>query len=114
MTALTFNDLATPKLTQAINSKEPFEVVGLGGQFLEAVRIVEKKIELTGMTCRIYTVGRIGLAVGSLAGGFTGIFGLTSATSIAIHNLLTFDPDYEIQKYPTHNRFVVQYKKKKK
>ncbi|MFV3089366.1 hypothetical protein ACNJYG_02530 [Pseudomonas sp. GW6] len=114
MTQQTFDDLATAKLPQLISRKESFEVVGLSGKLIEAVRLVESKIEVTGLTCRVYTVGRVGLAAGSFAGGVTGAFGLLSATSIAVHNLLTFNPDYEIEKYPVHNRIVVRYKKKKK
>lgn len=89
------------------------EVVGLSGKLIETVRLVESKIEVTGLTCRIYTVGRVGLAAGSFAGGVTGAFGLLSATSIAVHNLLTFNPDCEIEKYPVNNRIVVRYKKNK-
>jgi len=114
MTKLTFDDLATAKLPQLISSKESFEVVGLGGKLLEAVRLVESKIEVTGLTCRVYTAGRIGLAAGSFAGGVTGALGLLTATGIAMHNLLTLSPDYVIEKYPTYNRIVVRYKKKKK
>ncbi len=68
MTQLTFDDLATAKLPQLISRKESFEVVGLSGKLLEAVRLVENKIEVTGLTCRVYTAGRIGLAAGSFAG----------------------------------------------
>ena len=85
MTQLTFDDLATAKLPQLISRKESFEVVGLSGKLIEAVRQVESKIEVTGLTCRIYTVGRVGPAAGSFAGGVTGAFGLLSATSIAVH-----------------------------
>lgn len=113
MTQLTFSDLATSRLPQLISSKESFEVVGLGGKLLEAIRLVENKIESTGMTCRVYTVGRVGLVAGSFAGGITGALGLLSATGIALHNLVTINPDYEIEKYPTYNRIVVRYKKKK-
>ena len=113
MTKLTYEDLATSKLAQLIGRKESFEVVGLGGKLLEAVKQVEIKIEVTGMTCRVYTAGRIGLAAGSFAGGITGALGVLTATGIALHNLMTLSPDYEIEKYPTFNRLVVRYKKKK-
>lgn len=113
MTQLTFADLATAKLPQLINSKESFEIVGLGGKLLETVRLVENAIESTGMTCRVYTAGRIGAVAGSFMGGITGAIGLLSATGIAMHNLLTLDPDYEIEKYPALNRIAVKYKRKK-
>ena len=97
MTQLTFDDLATAKLPQLISRKESFEVVGLSGKLIEAVRLVESKDRGHRTDLSRLTVGRVGLAAGSFAGGVTGAFGLLSATSIAVHNLLTFNPDYEIE-----------------
>lgn len=111
MRTIQFEDLATPTLTQLISRKESFEVVGLGGRLTKAVSLVENKIESNAMTCRAYTVGRIGAAAGSFFGGITGAIGVVSAAGIAIHNILTFNPDYEIEKYPIDNRLIVKYKK---
>lgn len=114
MTKLTYQDLTTSTLTQLISRKESFEVIGLSGKLLEAARMVENKIEVSGLKCRVYTLHRAALIGASFAGGITGALGVLSATGIAMHNLMTFNPDYEIQKDPIDNRIVVEYKKKKK
>ncbi|MDT4875276.1 hypothetical protein FQZ97_1106310 [compost metagenome] len=111
MKRIQYEDLSTSTLTQLINRKETFEVVGLGGRLLSAVKTVENKIEANGMTCRVYTAGRIATAGWSLFGGITGAVGALSAASIALHNLATYNPDYEIEKYPIDNRIVVKFKK---
>jgi hypothetical protein len=94
-------------VTALIRSKESFEVAGLSGRLSSAVTTVENKIESNGMTCRIYTFGR----VAAVGGSFFGVIGLASAAGIAAHNLATFNPDYEIAKYPIDNHIVVKYKK---
>ncbi|MFC5698364.1 hypothetical protein ACFPU0_22785 [Pseudomonas sp. GCM10022186] len=111
MKRIQYEDLSTSTLTQLINRKESFEVVGPGGRLLSTVKTVENKIEANGMTCRVYTVGRIGAVAGSFFGGITGAVGILSAASIAIHNIMTFNPDYEIEKNPIDNRIVVKFKK---
>lgn len=111
MRKIQFDDLATSTLTQLINRKESFEVVGLGGRMTKAVSLVENKIESNDMTCRVYTAGRIGVLAGSLVGGLTGTLGLLAGTGIALHNILTLNPDYEIEKNQIDNRIVVKYKK---
>ncbi|BCR24413.1 hypothetical protein [Aquipseudomonas alcaligenes] len=111
MKQIQYEELSTSTLTQLINRKESFEVVGLGGRLTKAVSLVENKIESNAMTCRAYTVGRIGAVAGSFFGGITGAIGVVSAAGIAIHNILTFNPDYEIEKYPIDNRLIVKYKK---
>jgi hypothetical protein len=112
MKQIQFNDLATGVVSQLISQKASFEVIGLGGKLLEAVRIVENKIESAGMSCRVYSVGRLGFAATSFMSGVAGAIGILSAASIAIHNLMTLYPDYEIQKLLPLNKIVVQYKNK--
>jgi hypothetical protein len=91
-----------------IANKESYTVIGLGGQITEAAAFIEKAIEQTGMTCRIYASGRLaGAAVGSI---FLPI-GIASAIGIAAHNIVTYDPDYEIAKHVIDNKLVVTYKK---
>lgn len=111
MKQIQYEELSTSVLTQLINSKSDFEVIGLGGRLMSACNLVENKIETSGMSCRVYTAGRIGTAAGSLFGGVTGAIGMFSAASIAVHNLLTYNPDYEIEKYPFNNKIIVTYKK---
>lgn len=111
MKKIQYEELSTSVLTQLINSKSSFEVIGLGGRLMNACSLVENKIETNGMTCRIYTPGRIGAAGWSVLGGITGAVGILSAASIALHNLATYNPDYEIAKNPIQNKIVVTYKK---
>lgn len=111
MKKITYEELNTEALTSLLRSKESFEVVGLSGRMGSAVTTLENKIESAGMKCRIYTFGRIAAAGGSFFGGITGVVGLASAVGIAAHNLATFNPDYEIAKYPIDNRIVAKYKK---
>ncbi|MBG0843501.1 hypothetical protein [Ectopseudomonas toyotomiensis] len=114
MRKITFENLTSGEtLASLISQRESFEVIGLGGKLLETVRLVENRIESADLNCRIYTSGRIGLAAGSLFGGVTGVLGALSAAGIAMHNIATFNPDYEIEKIPTHNKILVKYKKKK-
>lgn len=47
----------------------------------------------------------------SLASGPASIFGLASAAVIAMHNVATYSPDYEIAKYPLADKLVINYKK---
>lgn len=77
----------------------------------ECLYLVENKIETNGLTCHIYTLGRIGAAGWSVLGGITGVVRILSAASIALHNLATYNPDYEIEKYPFNNKIIVTYKK---
>lgn len=103
----TFNQLKE-SIDKIVASKENFNVIGLGGQITEAAAFIEKAIEQTGMTCRIYASGRLaGAAVGSI---FLPI-GIASAIGIAAHNIVTYDPDYEIAKHVIDNKLVVTYKK---
>ncbi|MNF87207.1 hypothetical protein D3C84_696660 [compost metagenome] len=111
MKKISYDDLNTETLTTLIRNKESFEVVALSGKMVSAVARVENNIESNGMKCRIYTFGRIAAAGGSFFGGITGVIGLASAAGIAAHNLVTFNPDYEIAKYPIDNRIVVKCKK---
>ena len=112
MKVVTYEELNTDVLTALLSARESFEVVGLSGRMGSAVTTLENRIESAGMKCRIYTFGRIAAAGGSFFGGITGVVGLASAVGIAAHNLATYNPDYEIAKYPIDNRLVVTYKKK--
>ncbi|MGS1108212.1 hypothetical protein ACVCNH_18305 [Achromobacter anxifer] len=65
----------------------------------EAVEALEKLIEGKGLSCRVYTKGRVA-AVGAFAvpNPVTAAVSLGSAAFIGAHNLATFNPDYEIAK----------------
>lgn len=80
--------------------------------FNRTVRDIERMIENEGLRCRIYTENRsaaLGAAV--IPTGITQAAGLFSAIGIAAHNLVTFNPDYEIGKNIVDSQVNVTYKK---
>lgn len=93
-----------------IQDRKSFVVYGLSGKMIEAISNLEKFIEETKMTCRVYTLNRAAAAVGV---SWT-IFGTTSWLAIASHNIATYNPDYEIGRDLFKNRVHVNYKKAKR
>jgi hypothetical protein len=76
----------------------------------EAVGQIEKHIEALGLKCRVYTKGRSAAIAGELA---VPLVGWVSAAAIWIHNLVTWNPDYEIGKNLLMGTLTLTYKKKK-
>ncbi|WP_318442583.1 hypothetical protein [Photobacterium leiognathi] len=111
MEKLLFEELETYKLNEFIAKRKTFEVVALGSCMDKAVKIVEKKIEDNGLTCRVYLYGRVAAAGASVFGGVTGLLGIASAVGMAAHNLATYNPDYEIAKHKIDNKLTVIFKK---
>ncbi|GAB6070851.1 hypothetical protein JCM30760_19480 [Thiomicrorhabdus hydrogeniphila] len=108
-TKISFSEIGNGKLQEFIKQKKTFEVVGASGNISEAVQAVEKAIESLGLSCRIYTKGRIAAAGATVFGGVTGVLGAASAIGIAAHNLATYDPDYEVIKHMVDNKLSVVY-----
>lgn len=69
---------------------------------------VESMVENAGYKCRVYTANRTAVAGG--ASLLTG-YGLAALAGIAIHNLATWDPDYEICKHPVDDTVEVNWKR---
>ena len=97
------------RVSELIEARESFEVwdVDVESAFDSAQRI-ESEIERRRMTCRIYTSGRL-LTVA--AGIFYLGAGLAALASIAAHNLMTYDPDYEICRDLANSRLIVKFMK---
>ncbi|HHE2936150.1 TPA: hypothetical protein ACO4GL_004945, partial [Escherichia coli] len=76
----------------------------------ETVKRVEHEIEKTKLSCRVYTEYRSTALAGSLWSP-TVILGVASAVAIGVHNLSTWNPDYEIGKNYIKRRLSVKYKK---
>ena len=74
----------------------------------EAVEAVEKMIESLGMSCRVYTKGRSAALAAELA---VPLVGWAAAAAMGIHNLATWNPDYEIAKNIVTGTLTVNYKK---
>lgn len=111
MKVLRYEDLDSPAAKDLIRAHTTFEVTGLSGRMPSAVQKVENIIESAGLRCRVYTVGRVAAAGGTLFGGVTGVLGIASAVGMAAHNAATFNPDYEIGKHRIDNKLTVKYKK---
>jgi hypothetical protein len=78
----------------------------------EAVEMLEKLIESKGLSCRIYTKGRAAtVAAAAIPVSPTVIGGWASALAIGVHNLATWNPDYEIAKNLATGTLTVTYKK---
>ncbi len=85
------------RIDELIRCHQSFEVVDVKwGKQGTVVDIVERTIEANGMTCRVRTNGR-GIAAAALAiptlGG-----SLAAGGAIAVHNIATRNPDYEVIK----------------
>lgn len=94
-------------INQLIDEKKSFVIVGLGGELVEASAFIEKRIEEKGLRCRVYTRNRA-LAAGAMS--WTGA-GVASLAGIAVRNLATLNPDYEIGRAVVDQRLYVDYKK---
>ncbi|MXF07426.1 hypothetical protein [Escherichia coli] len=76
----------------------------------ETVKRVEHEIEKWKLSCRVYTECRSAVLAGSLWSP-TVILGVVSAVVMGVHNLSTWNPDYEIGKNYIKRRLSVKYKK---
>lgn len=74
----------------------------------EIARKIEAMVESMDMRCRVYTANRAAAMVAALISPPVGVL---NAIAIGIHNLATWDPDYEIIKCLIDNQVVVVYKK---
>lgn len=100
-------ELSVEKINQLISKKASFQVVGLS-DISRIVEAVEGCIEKHDMSCRVYTEYRTGaLGVEVLMGGI----GIFAGIGIGLHNLATFNPDYEIGKNKIKGTVTVTYKK---
>jgi hypothetical protein len=108
MTSLTYDEINSEKCKQLLRERSSFEVVGLSGKMGSAVTSMEKAIESQGYKCRIYTKGRVAaLGAAAIPVSPTVIGGWIAGIGIGIHNLATFNPDYEIAKHQIDNKLSV-------
>jgi hypothetical protein len=78
----------------------------------QAVRVLEALIERKGMSCRIYTENRsAAMGAALIPTGFTQLTAIVTAIGVGVHNVATYNPDYEIGKHPIENKLTVNYKK---
>ena len=100
------SEMSIEQIDGLISSHSSFQVVGVD-DIGELVKKLEERIDVKGLKCRIYTEYRsAGLAAGTLFG-----VGAAVAAGIAVHNLATWNPDYEIGKNKLNSSVTVTYKK---
>lgn len=101
--------LDTTTLNKLIQNKINFSIKT--ENFIDDVAYIEEFIERNGFTCRVYTENRAaGIGVG-LFGNIGRLMSIYTAIGIGIHNLLTYNPDFEIGKDFINSRINVTYKK---
>lgn len=107
----TSDEMTSEKLAELISEKASFQIVAVKS-ISSVVNTVEGAIEKKGLRCRVYTEYRSASMAGMvIPTGFTQVVGLYSALGIGIHNLATFNPDYEIGKNKPAGTVTVIYKK---
>lgn len=105
------DELTPEKLTELIIEGKSFKVRNIKNMTM-VIQQVEQAIEKLGLKCRVYTEYRSSAMAGALIPtGFTQAIGLVSAVGIGLHNLVTYNPDYEIGKNKIDGSITVTNKK---
>jgi hypothetical protein len=101
-------DEVAKNLAVMINNRETFVLRGLAGRMIEVTGEVEREVEKQDMSCRIYSRNR---AAAATATAFVPALGLIPLTAVAVHNISTWNPDYEIGKDIIDNKLHITFKK---
>jgi len=105
------SDIADEKIDQLISNKQSFTLTGVS-HMTKAVATLERQIENKGLKCRVYTKGRAAtIGAAAIPVSPTVIGGWLAGAAIGLHNLATYDPDYELAKKPLSNELEINYKK---
>lgn len=108
---ITARDLTQSTLDNLISSRDSFVITGVP-DFTILISKIERAIEDQALRCRVYTENRAAaMAAVAIPTGITQIAGAASAIGIGLHNLVTFNPDYEIARNLTSNKVTVTFKK---
>ncbi len=109
----TSDELEEEKLKKLIKQKQSFQIVTVKN-IGHTVNKIEGAIEREGLKCRVYTENRSSLLAGFIPNPLYPLtfFAATgAATASALHNIATFNPDYEIGKNIIKSTINVTYKK---
>ena len=106
-------DLSDSQVENLLREKKSFEIEKIGSANVSnTVATLEKLIESMDMKCRVYTIGRKAIMAAAVTPNpVTFLAGVASSIAIGAHNVATWNPDYEIGKYITKDRLLVEYKK---
>lgn len=104
----TADEITLEKLDTLVMRRESFQVVAVSN-IGAVVEKIEGRIEKADLKCRVYSEYRSA----SMAASFSpaALFGIGSALAIGVHNLATFNPDYEIGKNKVAGTVTVLFKK---
>lgn len=102
-----------------IRTRSTFQVVGLRGDFMEAITFIEKTIESSGLRCRVETDLKTTLAASGVAGAALAIAsapvivtaGVLSLAASIGHRAITRNPDYLILKDYVNFKLTVTHEK---
>ena len=105
------DSLTKEELKDLLHDRKSFDITNVT-DISETVKRVEFEIEHQekNLSCRVYTEYRSSAVAGSLWSP-TVILGAVSAVAIGVHNLATWNPDYEIGKNYVKRTISVRYKK---
>lgn len=97
-------------MTDLIDNRQRFEIVAVpSSEMFNVCSVLENYIEQQHLKCRVYTQKRL---VSGAAGLLNPIYGIGALAGIAIHNVVTWNPDYEISRDFANNRVSVEYLQK--
>ncbi len=111
MPTIVYEEMDSLEIRNLIKTHASFQIIGAGGRMNDTVSEIENMIEAESLSCRIYTYGRVGSAAASFLGGPAGVLGVLATVGMGIHNIATYNPDYEIAKHFVSNKLTVSYKK---
>ncbi|QNM87916.1 hypothetical protein [Aliarcobacter cryaerophilus] len=107
----TSDEINAQKLDELISSRKSFQIVAVKN-ISYIVNLIEGAIEKKSLSCRVYSEMRAAAMAGIVIPTPVTVFGgLAAAAGTAIHNLATYDPDYEIGKNYLKNSITVKYKR---
>ncbi|MBL6972988.1 MAG: hypothetical protein ISR67_01225 [Sulfurimonas sp.] len=101
-------------IKEKISNRESFILKDIENSFWgETLQTVEDIIESKDLKVRVFTKGRKASMAAMAATPIPSVFlsGLASSLAIGVHNLATWNPDYEIAKNQITGTLTITYKK---
>ena len=105
------SELTEEIIDQLIANKESFQVVAVTN-ISSVVNTIEGRIERKGLKCRVFSEFRKAvLTAAVIPTPVTVVGGWAAGIGIGLHNLVTWNPDFEIGKNKVMGTVTVSYKK---